>query len=539
MTVEVTLNHHIYQIAEKYFTDRQPLGPIQAPARMDREFFDLLFETENRIISELNREAQLFVGRRGSGKTSFLKSVQFLDNKALVVEITSVDAFSMIANAIEAAKDRKEVIFVEQVARVWITIYWLGMLWQVGKEVGNAGRANVSAALEQFGYRRRNRTYDLVMKLLSALDMKFSTSGTVELSVKGEKIAEAISSISDIGTDLDGVILSIKNYLVAQNRNAYILIDSLEDYKLNNDSIQLALQGFLKSINHFTEPGERYSARACIPAELYHVFRGISSNPTKDFDLQQILHWHAGELLQICAARYSHYLRVKEPDLFARKYSQYNLSERGQVVEFWRNSLPEFVINGFQLKEDPLAYILHHTQLLPRQLIQYFNSIIALNHRKFRNRRDSICQEAIVQGVQEVEGTMCREIFSAYRHVHPLAQSTVAKSLPYLKYEFSGGELHKVFNRHAKAAFEGGDFEDFRRMMIEVGVVGRVEKHTERYVVGKFDYTVPNQLVVTTEDNLCLHPLFVRTHRARIKDSDNPVYPHGTEFDKIDYRDDM
>ena len=312
--------------------------------------------------------------------------------------------------------------------------------------------------------------------------------------MKGEKIAEAISLIFESAHDFSEIIGSMKAYLRKNNLRAYVLVDSLEDYHLASDAIQLAVQGFLKSLNEFTEPGGDVSARACIPAELYHTFKELSSNPTKDFDLQQVLHWHAGELLQICAARYAHYLGVKEPEIYQEIRGQYDLTKRTDVIEFWRRCTPQFITNGFGHREDPLAYILRHTQILPRQLLQYFNSIISLNFRKNKNRRDKLDEVAIIQGVQEIEGTMCEEIFSAFKFVHPNSKYVVERALPYLPYSFNFGELHRVYNRHVKAVFPHGDFDQFRSLLVEIGVVGRVERQTERYIIGRFEYTVPNRL---------------------------------------------
>ena len=170
----------VRNLAQKYFDDRHLLGPIAAPTTMSKEYYDLLFETENRIIRELNREAQLFVGRRGSGKTSFLRSVQFVDPESLVVDITSVDAFSLVTNAIENLRIEKKVIFVEHVARVWASIYWLGILWQIGKTESSTNRSNVGNALQMLGFARRSATYEVVMKVLAALDLKLSLVGAVE-----------------------------------------------------------------------------------------------------------------------------------------------------------------------------------------------------------------------------------------------------------------------------------------------------------------------------------------------------------------------
>lgn len=114
------------------------------------------------------------------------------------------------------------------------------------------------------------------------------------------------------------------------------------------------------------------------------------------------------------------------------------------------------------------------------------------------------------------------------------------RCIPELPFRFEVGKLHEVFNKHGKKAMGTDDFEDFRRMLIEIGAVGRVLGETERYVTGLFEYTVPHRLVTSTDDELCLHPVFLKVFSAKkppLGGTRKTVYPFGTDVDGRDYRD--
>lgn len=80
------------------------------------------------------------------------------------------------------------------------------------------------------------------------------------------------------------------------------------------------------------------------------------------------------------------------------------------------------------------------------------------------------------------------------------------------------------------------DFWDFRRLLIETGIVGRVMGETERYTIGRFEYTEPHKLVVSSDDLLCLHPVFATVYKYKRTKVIKPIYPYGTDIDGEDHR---
>ena len=102
------------------------------------------------------------------------------------------------------------------------------------------------------------------------------------------------------------------------------------------------------------------------------------------------------------------------------------------------------------------------------------------------------------------------------------------------------GELHKVYNIRGKGIQGVFDYEDFKKMMIEIGAVGRVTGETDRYIVGLFEYACPHRLITSTHDELCLHPVFIEVFVAVKPDPGKgarTVYPYGSDIDEEEYRD--
>jgi hypothetical protein len=169
----------------------------------------------------------------------------------------------------------------------------------------------------------------------------------------------------------------------------------------------------------------------------------------------------------------------------------------------------------------------------------YLNAIAVKNRRLSAAPRSQITHDAILEGIFEVENVICQEIFQAFHYIHPGAGDACRSCIQYLPPYFTHGDLHKVYNRHGKAIPQVFEYLDFRRLMIQIGAIGRVTAETERYVEGVFEYTAPHELGISSEDPLCLHPVFTQVfHAIRPSDANDrrAIYPYGTDIDAADKR---
>jgi hypothetical protein len=256
----------------------------------------------------------------------------------------------------------------------------------------------------------------------------------------------------------------------------------------------------------------------------------LSDNPLKDFGSKLDVTWRVEELLRIAAHRFKKYVEFYYPDAFKEEIRLYRLDQPSHVKEFWERVMPNFVVNRFGHNESPMGMVLRHTQLLPRQLLVILNAIAVQNHRITGNGRFVRFEsEAILKGLEEAENVICREVFNAYRSTYPSAEDICTRCLPFLPARFRDGQLHSVYNRHGKALAYTSDYEDFRSILIQIGVIGRIVKETDLYIEGEFIYNTTNNLNVQGNDLLCVHPVFSRVfNQGSNAEGGQPkrVYPH-------------
>jgi hypothetical protein len=513
-----------------YFTEQQPFGPINADVIPPSVFRDL-FDTENLIYPELESHPSLIIGRRGAGKTAFLKSIALNHSAHVTVELPAHVAFRKIVLSIEEFS-RGGAVLVEEVADLWRVLLWVAVFAQLVREKDQDRTLTpVHIYLAGLGVKAGASSYVAMEKTLNALR---DPGGGKPVSLLPTGVVDREFNDVSFRQACDAAL----HWMKQSRLPVTILLDSLEDFQLEHSNMSDAIAGLLRCQAAFRTPDSPAAIRCCLPAELYHKFIELSKNPIKDFQNKLILHWHAEELIRLAAHRYARYLEIYDPP-FHSGLRDLDLNRRADAISFWEAILPLRITNRLGQLERPLAYILRHTQLLPRHLLMYLNAIAVKNRRISSTARSQLTHDSILEGIFEVEDVICQEIFQAFRYIHPGARDACQRCIPYLPLHFTYGELHKAYNRHGKAIPQVFEYPDFARLMIQIGAVGRVIGETERYVEGVFEYTAPHELRVSSEDRLCLHPVFTQVfHAIRPSDADDrrAIYPAGTDIEAVDKR---
>jgi hypothetical protein len=312
-----------------------------------------------------------------------------------------------------------------------------------------------------------------------------------------------------------------------------VLMDTLEKYQdiVNATYAVNGLLNFLGSRGN--DNRNLVDIRFCLPAELYLEFMDLSSNPMRDFAGQTMLHWHAGDLLGVVAHRLALYLRLYEPARLDALLAQHDISHRAGAVNFCQALLPRQVRNSRGEEEPVLAYMLRHTQLLPRHLIDIFNGSLRAGISRATGAIGALEPASIFNAVRECEARIAAGVAQAYEHKYPKLRDVCAESVPNLPRIFDDEKLEQVFVRHARH-ITGGEYRDFKRMLIEAGVIGKsVGKVTDKYHEAEFEYTTQGKLVVAKADVLCLHPLFSNRFpsaaAASATGEDKPIFPRGSD----------
>lgn len=519
-----------------YFAPDHPFGPLSTTDIHDAESFAAIFSKDNLIYSELHSHPSLtlIIGRRGSGKTAFLRSVTIDETYEIKIELSTHKPFREIITSIEEIS--KGAVLVEEVADLWNVILWVPLLVEVAKLEGSSDAQKlIRRYLDglELNQTPRLNPYAVMRRVIGIIRAR---GGDSSIAMAAEFTDQMIFNDVVFEQAQEAAL----DHLKQNNMRSIILLDSLENFALDDQTMCHAIAGFLHAQGKFHSAGSPCELRCCIPAEIYHVLLDLSSNPNKDFQHRVLLHWSAGELLRIAAQRYAQFLRLYEPKIFEESFAHLDLKKRYDAQVFWHSILPNKIQNKVGGTEDALPYILRHTQLLPRQFLLYLNQI-AVKNAATDGHVLQFQHNAVVDGVFEIEHTICSEIFKAFEYVHPGAKVACERCLRYLPTRFTDGELHKVYNQHGKGRItDVYDFEDFKKLLIEIGVIGRVIRTTGRYIEGVFEYAVPHKLITNTDDELCVHPVYSQTFRVNrdtsTEDGKLVVYPYGCTIDASDRR---
>jgi len=520
----------LFDIIRPYITRDEPFGPIDSVDidPRDTDVMNRLFERHNWIYKNLDQRPSIIMGRKGAGKTYYLRTVFFDKQYDFYTEIRTAHVLGHISSVIQGMT--QDAVFPETLSELWETILWTCVLSEIRRPalLSSENLYIVNAYLDKVGVKENDTVDDVLWKIANLFDEVLDRDPR-------DGISEILRRFDrDTFEDARSAVL---DSLKSSKKNFVILMDSLDDFRLDIDSVSHSLQGLLKFVGSMNKPRDVVDIRFCLPSELFHRIIKISSNPNKDFRRALKLQWTASELVLIGAQRLMYFLALYYPG-FLNGMSPLDLTKRADAMLLFSKVLPEKVMNQAGFQEETMSYILRHTQLLPRHFLMLLNSIFKGLSTSAGSTPFPLNEAKIINGIRKVEEFIVSEIFVAFKLIHPSAEASCKRCLPELGHKFSVGQLHQVFTRHGKALFSGEGMFEFQRMLIEIGALGRVirGKETDVYIKGNFEYTVAHELTISHDDELCIHPLFsgIFSNSAR---KDRPVYPYGSVLDDDDYRD--
>ncbi len=519
--------------ADESFNAGTPLGPEVATNR--KTYFDHCVDDDNLLVRSLSKKPNVIIGRRGSGKTTLLlSSGQNYDICANIKQDEVYDAAITFGDQRESEKKEayhffeilngiREITvhepFVEQISDFWEFLFWLSLMREVLSQRSDSSNQHIC-------YMR-----DFFTGL--GLDINTSPIRMLKFVLTDSQVScfSNYRGINFIGGDKVKFLqakLSLETWLEMENMQGIVLLDTLEDFELERADMSRTIAGLLHCVGQFNSSESRASVCLSLPAEIYPAFLKLSFNPLKDFQSSILLHWSAGELIQLAATRYAYYLEKTNPLIFHEKFGALNIHSREGAIQFWHEILPEFVENGLNnRKENPIAYIIRHTQLLPRHVIMLFNSIIS-EHLSLRGDPFRIDSRIIRKGVQEGEKKVLAEVIRGYRYSCQYSDEILRKYIPGLPLCFTYKEIDERFIRKAKKEYGLFDVNDLLSALAEIGAIGRVVNETEHYIECEFEFMLPGRLIPSTEDTFCIHPIFTEEYRASFKEEEDmkPIYPY-------------
>ncbi len=516
-------------------TVSDPLGPTDARELANIDIAaELLFERQNAIYEELLRRSGIIVGRRGAGKTAFMNQLAVSGQYRYIVIFSAPDIFPTILGSIRGLFGEYPPL-VEVTGHLWNILIWCSIFGVVLRESErtDARLRAVRDFANQIPFTEYDRAELVISKVIRKILNRIKSEG---LSVNSPlELEQALNFGNTSFTNCLAIAQRVlRNGRRKSDRSpVLVLMDTLEEYRQELSEASHAVSGLLYYLGRQAENRGLVDVRFCLPVEFYTEWFDLSSNPMKDFSTQTVLHWHAGDLLRVIAHRASLYLQIADRLRYESVMTNFDINSRGGASAFCRSLLPFRLPNLNSVEEPTIAYILRHTQLLPRHVIDIFNRCLASGIDRTTGSLGPISENNIVRAVRECEQRICSDIVSAYKHKYPDFWDLCADVVPNLPRRFEDAELHRAYNRHAKSK-RSFQFYEFKRMLLEAGVIGKeTGKSTDIYHEAEFEYTVAGRLVLAVDDKLSLHPLFSGAFPAAMNTDREaqPVFPRGSDPD--------
>jgi hypothetical protein len=525
-------------------TDQRPFGPgdTEGVAEFGRDTVNCLFDRNNLVYAQTVAASRptYIVGRKGAGKTAFLLGSELCDGTPTEYLATE-SVYLQMSNVLQRCAGSFGQLFVDQRAEIWRAVFDHVAVFHASRTgipadshrclqtlrtyLGDcAEAANATVAVERFLIELRHRI------------------GHDQIS----GLAEIIHDLGAGDVRFGAARAAMKEVLAGRSRPLTIVMDNLEDLHLRLDGLTEVLSGLFRCVGkviNSNHGGRPYSLRICLPSEVFHMIHEIAAAPEKDLQGSYLrIYWTAPELLKLTGNRFRLYLQAHHPDRLAELLRRADaIDEPEQSIALLRAALPPRIRGGLDIDEDPLAYVLRHTQLLPRHLIVILNSIFA----KRDNGSSSpwaVTPEAVISGTRHAEHMLVLGILNAYKASFPQAAATLKRLADRIDICFHTKQLHRIYNQEGIRKATGLDFDEFLSMLFTLGAVGVRFDQTDRYNKAHFQYTFDYDLTAREDiDHLCVHPLFTRylhsrsIRRLRTAEA-RATYPHGCDPTGGDYR---
>ena len=525
-------------------TPADPLGPPYSEAllRTSPEVFAQLYDETNHIHNVTRSENPSYiVGRKGAGKTAFLIGGALAEG-AEVVLLQSEHLYTEVNRLRLRYEAINGPLVADNLVHVWEVLFFHAAMW----------RLSTSDALGNSPARRRVWTYMTAFGDPMMLEADALTARVSGLMLDALLNAPAHLAFREACWSIDpgqGSFLEA----AAEARRALegcdvrVVVDNLEDLHKKLDAFESVITALFRVVSrrNVVASGERlpFHTRFAFPAELLPRLSGLTANAEKDFLDYLLVRWTARELITLAGNRLRTFLDAYHPDAWRRLGlpHAHDPADRDAAELTLRTMLPPCIVNGYRGEEDPVAYVMRHTQLLPRHLIEILNEIISPAVRAASEGRVPRATAAhVIDGVRRAEETIVRGILSTFSYRFGHIQEAIGMIKNHVGVVESESRLHRAFNR-AAVIRSGLDFDEFLDACLSIGALGMVDEDAEtaRYVVGEFAYTSIEPLrPVEDRERLCVHPLFMyrffdRRIIQQLPGGTKAVYPYGSDPDHL------
>jgi len=516
------MNKSIQKRKEHYL--RHPFGEecCEAELKILKGSYQTYYFEETPFNEDaLETDCYLIIGRRGTGKTSLSQFFTFQKRikNARCIDIDEPTEFANVLLDITKLAAEDSNIAIPRIVKVWDYVFWT-LIFSKYQDYSPEIKAAVISQESKGSF--------FIKSVLSHIIKKYLPDDAEFLS---SKLEEFLSS---------KVVEQAKEKVleITQKEPVIVAMDSLEKYSVSNNEVMMSLAALIQSSSNFNieYAREGIHIKTFVSAEVFpYLTESAITNPVKFVRDPVYMHWRPKDLMRLACWRFHSHLKHKN-ELSSKSLAIIDWKNYIEVLEnAWQPYFGEFITNGTGIEERTFPYILRHTQMRPRQIVVLCNAIAkaAKKERHFpyfyKNRK------SLISVVKESEVGLANGVINAYSEVYD-GVNKILDALSGSPVRFKGNYLDKIASRTA-SEWPRGDYSPtkFKQIVAELGIVGVVRSYDERakIIEADFEYTLKDRLVIQSDDDCVLHPMFYNKFRAKV-DNSFVVYPFPDHPDFID-----
>lgn len=426
----------------------------------------------------------LFVGRRGSGKSSLAHYFTFQKSisNTICIDVDEPEVYEVVLSQIAQSAPASSELALPRIVAIWQYALW-SLIFDAYKD-----RDSTIAAMSWITSVNPNPATllrDILKKLFDKFldDKQGELSHSLEDYLKSKPFQQVKSRVLEI----------------AQHSPIVVAIDSLEKYSVHNEPMMRATAALIECASKMNIDYSRAGVhiKVFISAEIFpHLCESEISNPSKYVRHPVYLHWRPKDLMRLVSWRFNEFLaHSSQWRHFARQDIDWQ-SPQDVVEKAWIPYFGRSLTNRANLSEATFPYLLRHTQLRPRQLVILCNRIAELSLE--RGEFPKFSAKTIVDAVRKQEQLSADEVLNSYSIVYP-GVADIVRALEHFPVTFVGKKLDQVAYSTASQWSSPDDPYSpfaFRRMLAELGIVGLVRRSDPKtsIVEADFEYAIEDRL---------------------------------------------
>lgn len=507
--------------------DTDPFGQADCESELRElgdEYRSIYFGHTPFNVAALTQKAYLIIGRRGAGKTalSHYFSFQTSLHNPLVIDVDEPREYQNVLTQIGSRSLNSPELAVSNARDIWIYLIWC-LIFENVKD-GEDSIAKACVPCENL----KNYTHSGFLN--RAIDWLLGHFNEDSLAGGGRQLSDFLSA--DEFKNAQAAVL-----LWAKKRPIFVAIDTLEKYDIADVGLMNAIAGLVEAAAEFNSKYSKSGVhvKAFVSGEIFpHLMEVVLQNPLKSVKHPVHMLWRAKDLLRLIAWRYHTFLK-KNNLVLPESQSQIDWDNPKDVLlKAWSPYFGKDIKNRRGTLEHTFSYVLRHTQMRPRQLIEICNCIAARSIRS--GSFPVMSSHDIIGGVTDGEGILATEIVNSYQLIHPGVEAII-QALSRMPIVFSGSELDKRASESAAHWKRGGYSPSaFSKLVVQLGVVGKViQKSESGHVNAEFEYAQRTSMQITHRDECALHPMFFSKLNPVLPDRPITVMPFVVQKDEEEW----